>query len=81
VKDFNTGKTAAPIIESSDGTLWFEKFMDTSGAFGQGTGWFDPETGEGCRFTIEATSIVEDSNQTLWIVADEILYSYALDSE
>jgi hypothetical protein len=81
VKDFNTGKTAAPIMESSDGTLWFEKFMDTSGAFGQGTGWYDPETGEGCRFTTEATNIVEDSNQTLWIVADEILYSYALDSE
>lgn len=63
------------ILESSDGTLWFEKYTDTS--FG-GMAWYDPELEEGCWFTTETGNIVEDVNHILWLVIDEKLYKYDL---
>jgi hypothetical protein len=66
-----------PILESSDGKIWYYRFLDTSG-WVDGTAWYDPETGEGCMFTNFGTNIVEDSQQQLWLVADGKLYRYPL---
>ncbi len=67
------------IYESSDGRLWYRKYLDTSG-WAEGTAWYDPETGEGCMFTNYPSYVVEDSEQQMWMVADGELYKYALNS-
>lgn len=64
-------------FEGSNGVLWFRRGTDIDIIF-DGTAWFDPKTGEGCRFTTEYTNIVEDSRQNLWLVADGKLYKYDL---
>jgi len=66
-----------PMLESSDGIIWFQKFLDTSG-WVDGTAWYDPTTGEGCMFTNMAANIIEDSEQRLWLIANETLYNYTL---
>lgn len=63
------------ILESSNGILWFTK--DTKMGY-DATAWYNPQTGNGCWFTTEYTNIVEDSHQTLWMVADGKLYRYDL---
>jgi hypothetical protein len=62
------------ILESSDGILWYKKFLDDSRV--DSTAWYNPETGEGCMFTNLAVNIIEDSEKKLWLVADGKLYKY-----
>jgi hypothetical protein len=66
------------VFESSDGLLWFTKYLDM-GRLGEGTAWYNPETGQGCLFTNLASYIVEDDSRQLWMVADGKLYRYPLD--
>ena len=69
-----------PILESSDGIIWFQKNLDTGGKW-EGTAWYDPNTGEGCLITSLPTSIVEDSEQQLWMIADRKLFVKQLGSD
>lgn len=66
------------IFESSNGLLWYAEDHDME-RLGEGTAWYDPETGEGCLFTNLASYIVEDAEKQLWMVADGKLYRYPLD--
>jgi hypothetical protein len=67
------------ILESSDGRLWYKNWWD-GGIWWKGTAWYDPEKGEGCMFTNYYSSIVEDKNQRLWMVANGKLYKYDINS-
>ena len=73
------GGMPSPVLESSDGTIWFNKNVD-SGHWIDGLAWYKPETGTGCEFTTYPGNIVEDANRTLWLLADGKLYSYLLNS-
>lgn len=66
------------LTESSDGRLWYVRYTDGGG---DGTAWYDPQTGEGCLIMHHAANIVEDSNQQLWMVANGNLYRYSLNSQ
>lgn len=67
-------------FESSDGRLWFGigRSRDKNN-FRTGIAWFNPQTKEGCWFTSEASSIVEDPQHRLWMIANNNLYTYSLD--
>jgi hypothetical protein len=65
------------MLESSNGRLWYQKFLEGD-TTGEGTAWYNPQTGEGCMFTNIAANIIEDSEQQLWLVADEKLYKYVI---
>lgn len=65
------------IMETSDGRLWYNRYLD---GVGDGTAWYDPKTGEGCLFTNVPAKVIEDSNQQLWMVADGYLYRYRLNT-
>ncbi|MBZ0297065.1 MAG: hypothetical protein K8L99_31180 [Anaerolineae bacterium] len=65
------------LLESSDGRLWYNRYLDGSGG---GTAWYDVETGNGCLFNGEASNIIEDTNQQLWMIANGNLYRYSLNS-
>jgi hypothetical protein len=67
----------SPILESSDGRIWFSNNWD-GGIWYLGTAWYDPYTGEGCMFTNLPASLVEDSTQRIWMVAGGELYSVQL---
>lgn len=69
----------SPVLESSDGTIWFNKNVD-SGHGIDGLAWYKPESGTGCEFTTYPGNIIEDANRTLWLLADGKLYSYLLNS-
>jgi len=64
------------LFESSDGIIWYFNFLDDVMSEGEGTAWYDPETGEGCVITSAASTVVEDSQLRLWLVADKKLYMY-----
>jgi len=66
------------LTESSDGRLWYVRYTDSSG---DGTAWYNPQSGDGCLIMNLATNIVEDSNQQLWMVANGNLYRYSLNLE
>lgn len=74
----HTWATPNLILESSDGRLWYNRFLDGSGG---GTAWYDTETGSGCLFNGQASNVVEDSNQQLWMIANGYLYHYSLNSQ
>jgi hypothetical protein len=63
------------LLESSDGRLWYTNWWD-GGIWWKGSAWYNPNTGEGCMFTNYYSSIVEDNNKHLWMVADGKLYIY-----
>ena len=63
------------ILESSDGRLWYTRYLDGSG---EGTAWYDPVSDDGCLIWGASANVIEDENQRLWMVADEKLYSYFL---
>ena len=65
------------VLDSSDGLLWFNKSTDIAEI--DGTAWYDPETGEGCRFTNYPAEIIEDDQQQLWMFVDGKLYRYSLE--
>jgi hypothetical protein len=69
--------TPTLMLESSDGVLWYRKFLDLDLRV-EGTAWYDPQTGEGCMFTNVAANIIEDSDRRLWMVVDGKLYKYLL---
>ena len=69
--------TPTLMLESSDGVLWYRKFLDLD-LRAEGTAWYDPQTGEGCMFTNIAANIIEDSERQLWMVADGKLFKYQL---
>lgn len=55
-----------PILSDSSGRMWFETVGDNS--FGtHGTAWFDPETGNGCKFSNSTGNVIEDNNGFLWL--------------
>ncbi|MBN2115480.1 MAG: hypothetical protein JW730_02855 [Anaerolineales bacterium] len=58
------------VLESSNGLLWFRS---TNGMVS-----LDPQKGEWCWFTTYQSNIVEDSDQNLWMIADNKLYKYPL---
>lgn len=62
-------------FESSDGRLWFHRFED---GLADGTAWYDPNTGQGCVFTNTRADVVEDTDQTLWMLSDSKLYKLNL---
>lgn len=62
------------VIESSDGRIWFTKYLDGD-IRGEGTAWYDPSTKKGCMFTNYSSKIIEDKEKTLWMVAENSLYS------
>jgi ligand-binding sensor domain-containing protein len=66
-----------PMLESSDGRIWFHKSVDDSKEWGMA--WLDPQTMMGCWFTTVVTNIVEDQQRNLWMVADGVLYKYQLE--
>jgi hypothetical protein len=72
-----TGALPYLMLESSDGRLWYQKFLDM-GPQSEGTAWYNPETGEGCMFTNLPVNIIEDSERQLWLVAGGNLYRYSL---
>lgn len=74
----STWATPNLIFESSDGRLWYNRFLDGSGG---GTAWYDAETGSGCLFNGQASNVIEDFNQQLWMVANGNLYRYSLNSQ
>jgi hypothetical protein len=67
------------LLETTNGMLWFRKWSD--GAGDEGMAWYDPRTMEGCWFTNEVVfdSLLEDSQQNLWMLLDGNLYKYALE--
>lgn len=71
---------ARPSLEfaSSDRRLWYQADGDVSRNY-LGTAWYDPSTGEGCMFTNVPASMVEDSDQRIWLVANVVLYVAQLD--
>jgi len=70
---------ATPVLASSDGRLWYNRFLDTSG-WAEGTAWYDPVTNQGCWFTHFPANIVEDNHHRLWLAANDVLYSLNLRS-
>lgn len=72
-----TTSTPYLMLESSDGLLWYQKYLDM-GSNHEGTAWYDPRTKEGCMFTNLAVNIIEDSMRQLWLVADGKLYKNSL---
>lgn len=63
------------IYESSDEKLWFS--MDTlydSPTFRTGMAWYDRNTKEGCWFAGGNTSIIEDDEGYMWLLANGALY-------
>lgn len=66
------------ILESSNGILWYTRYLDTSGLV-DGTAWYDPSTREGCMFTNRYANIVEDAESQLWLVVDDVLYKHPMD--
>lgn len=66
------------VFASSDGRLWYAEWNDMD-YLGEGTAWYNPDTGEGELFTNVASFIVEDDDQRLWIVVDGILYAMQLE--
>ncbi len=64
----------SPVLESSDNRIWFTNWWD-GGIYYLGTAWYAPSIGQGCMFTNLFASLVEDSNQQLWMVAGGILYT------
>ena len=56
------------ILQSIDGRIWYD-----------GDVWFDPTTGEWCRFTTFPSNIVEDSDSNLWMIADGRLFELVLE--
>lgn len=65
------------LFESSDGKLWYTNWWD-GGIWYNGTAWYDPQTGEGCMFTNTTSSLLEDTEQQLWLVANGNLYKQKL---
>lgn len=63
------------ILESSDGRLWYTRFLDGGG---EGTAWYDPEANDGCLILGHSSIVIEDSKQQLWMVANGKLYRYSL---
>lgn len=79
--NFRWGSPAKIVLESSDGRLWFKRAIDEDRNWGMA--WLDPNTMQGCWFTSEYTDIKEDTNHTLWMVADwsvpnKKLYKYEI---
>ncbi|WP_420640850.1 hypothetical protein [Candidatus Leptofilum sp.] len=65
------------LFQSSNGYLWYTAYSgDFLGV--QGSAWYDPAREIGCWFTTEAGIIVEDTQQTLWMVTDGKLYKLTL---
>ena len=62
------------IFESSDGLLWFNKRTDIYRI--DGTAWYNPETGEGCKVTNQISDVLEDSEGRIWLLAEHGLYKY-----
>jgi len=56
-----------PLVDTSDGRLWYTS--------SRGLAWFKPETGDWCLFTTDPGKIVKDSQQDLWIMVDDTLYT------
>lgn len=64
-------------FSGSDQTLWFSRFSDWDLNI-DGLAWFDPDTGDGCWFTNIYTPVVEDDTGTMWLVAEETLYTFEM---
>jgi len=64
------------MMESSNGFLWF--YRSTDAMLVDGTAWYDPNTNTGCQFTTIPGNIIEDSENVLWMMANEKLYKYEL---
>jgi hypothetical protein len=73
----HTWVTPELILESSDGRLWYRRYMDGSG---EGVAWYDPELKTGCLIWGTSSTVIEDSKQQLWMIAYGKLYSYSLKS-
>ncbi len=63
------------ILESSDGRLWYTRYLDGGG---EGVAWYDPEVNDGCLILGHSSTVIEDSKQQLWMVANGKLYRYSL---
>lgn len=59
-------KTPLILMESSDGRLWFRS--------DNGMTWLNPQKGQWCWFTTEQSNIVDDQQDSLWMVADNKLF-------
>ena len=68
------------MFESSDGRLWFSKYLDAP-HLGEGTGWLNPQINAGCLITTRPTTLVEDDDQQLWIAVEGVLYSSDLSAQ
>jgi len=66
------------IYQSSDGRIWFQIEQPDGPVLKTGMAWYDPDTGDGCWFTTEASNVVEDSSQNVWIEVNQNLYKYSL---
>jgi hypothetical protein len=69
-----TMQTAYIIFESSDRRLWFRAI--------NGISWLDLQAEQWCKFTTyglyDNVSMLEDSQHTVWMIADQKLYKYPL---
>lgn len=58
-------------MESSDGRMWFSIPRSTEWkTLRSGIASYDPISNEGCWFTSEGFNVAEDSNKTIWLIAD-----------
>jgi len=53
-------------LSDSSGRIWF-RTLDENRFGTTGTAWFDPATGNGCKFTNSTGNIIEDSSGYLWL--------------
>lgn len=66
-------------MASSDGRMWFSiPRSEEWKTLRSGIAWYDPGRNEGCWFTTEGYNVVEDSNETIWLIANRKLYRYSL---
>lgn len=68
--------TARHLFMSSNGYIWFSKSQNKGQYYGMA--WYDPKTEEGCWFTSEISTIVEDADQNIWMIAHDKLYKLDL---
>lgn len=65
-----------PAYETSDGLLWFVRFLDTAGE-AEGIAWYDPKTDQGCMVTNYPATLAEDKSGQVWILVENTLYRRA----
>ena len=62
------------LFEDSRGRIWFLEASEL--AYGNGIGWFNPDTKEGCWVTNYPMLPIEDNDGNYWMVIEDVLYKF-----